>query len=123
MLDILTHLEPRQELPNTIILNELDEVNEVIFFNKGNCDVGFEINRIQEFVLRLDQSIIIGGYNMCYKTRSKFVYKTHNLCQGYSMRKSNWTMILEDDDHVVLSSLLKKKIKQNYDEFLAKIEP
>ena len=80
--------------------------------------MGFEINRIQEMVFRLDQSIIIGGYNLCFNNRSKFVYKTYSLCQGYSMRKSNWKKILEDDDHVVLSQLLKKKIKLNYEEFL-----
>jgi hypothetical protein len=39
------------------------------------------------------------------------------------MRRSNWKMILEDDDHAIIASLLKKKIKQNYEEFLANIEP
>ena len=52
MLEILTHLEPRQELPGTIILNELDEVNDVLFFTTGQCDIGFEINRVQDYVLR-----------------------------------------------------------------------
>ena len=74
-------------------------------------------------VFRLDKSIIIGGYNMCFNTRSKFVYKTYSLCQGYSMRKSNWKMILENDDHAVLSQLLIKKIKLNYEDFLEKVEP
>lgn len=32
--------------------NELDEVNEVIFFTKGDYDVGFEINRERNYVVR-----------------------------------------------------------------------
>ena len=32
-------------------------------------------------------------------------------------------MILEDEDHAIIASLLKKKIKQNYEEFVSNIEP
>lgn len=32
MLNLLKQLEPREEAANTILLNELDEVNEVYFF-------------------------------------------------------------------------------------------
>jgi hypothetical protein len=35
MMDILRTLEPRQEDPNTYLFKELDDVNEVLFFNKG----------------------------------------------------------------------------------------
>ena len=38
-------LEPRKQEKDVIMYNELDEVNEVIFFIKGEYDVGFEINR------------------------------------------------------------------------------
>ena len=44
-MDLLRVLEPRKEEFNVTIYNELDEVNEVIFFSKGEYDVGFEINR------------------------------------------------------------------------------
>jgi hypothetical protein len=104
MLDILTHLEPRQELPHTIILNELDEVNEVIFFTKGQVDIGFEINRVQDYVLRLDKKIIIGAYNLTFNTRSDNVYRTFSICQGYFIRRSNWKTIIEDEEHHVLAS-------------------
>jgi hypothetical protein len=45
MNDILVNLEPRQELAETVIFGELDEINEVIFFIRGQVDVGFEFNR------------------------------------------------------------------------------
>ena len=35
MLDIMLNLEPVQYSKGTIIINELDEVNEVIFIEKG----------------------------------------------------------------------------------------
>jgi len=35
MMDIMRTLEPRQEDPNTYLFKELEDVNEVLFFNKG----------------------------------------------------------------------------------------
>ena len=43
-------------------------------------DIGFEINRVQDYVLRLDKKIIIGAYNLTFNTRSDNVYKTFTLC-------------------------------------------
>jgi hypothetical protein len=115
MLEILTHLEPRHELANTILLHELDEVNEVIFFTKGMVDIGFEINRQQEYVLRLDKKIIIGAYNLTFNTRSDLVYRTFSLCQGYFIRRSNWKGIIEDEEHHILSSFIKQQVKKDYE--------
>ena len=42
------------EPQNVIIQDELDEVNEVIFFEKGAIDIGFDINRKKNYVLRID---------------------------------------------------------------------
>ena len=52
MMSLLSVLEPRKEERNVIMYNELDEVNEVIFFTKGDYDVGFEINRERNYVIR-----------------------------------------------------------------------
>ena len=54
---LLSHLEPRHEEMDVILHNELDEVNEAIFFEKGMVDVGFEINRKANYVLRLNKDI------------------------------------------------------------------
>jgi hypothetical protein len=50
---LLYQLEPRREEKGVVIFDELDEVNEAIFMEKGWIDVGFEINRKQSFVIRL----------------------------------------------------------------------
>ena len=41
MMDFLLNLEPRNEEAGVIVYNELDEINEVIFFNKGTYEIGF----------------------------------------------------------------------------------
>ena len=52
MVELLKNLDPRKELAETILINELDDFNEVMFFNVGTVDIGFEINKIKKYVLR-----------------------------------------------------------------------
>ena len=52
MTQILSKLEPRQEEAEIILYNELDDFSEIYYFNRGQVDVGFEINRKKYFVLR-----------------------------------------------------------------------
>lgn len=44
MMEIMRSLEPRQEDPNELLFKELEEVNEVLFFNKGIYEIGYEFN-------------------------------------------------------------------------------
>ena len=46
MMDILQALEPRLEPKNVILFNELEEVNEVLFFITGTHEIGYELNGI-----------------------------------------------------------------------------
>jgi hypothetical protein len=73
---LLNCLEPRREDKNVIIHEELDEVNEVIFFENGMMDVGFDLNRNKTYVIRIESNILVGGYNVTFNKRTKFVYKT-----------------------------------------------
>lgn len=52
MRSMMLCLEPRIEQRDNIIIYELDDMNEVLFFNVGTIDVGFELNRQRKFVLR-----------------------------------------------------------------------
>ena len=45
MMEVLRNLEPRLEVMGTIIFEELDDINEVIFVQKGSVDIGFEVNK------------------------------------------------------------------------------
>jgi hypothetical protein len=73
---LLYSLEPRREEKGVIIFDELDEVNEAIFIEKGSIDVGFEINRKKQFVIRLIQDVQIGSYNITFDKRSKYIFKS-----------------------------------------------
>jgi hypothetical protein len=57
MEELLNCLEPRREDKNVIIHDELDEVNEVIFFQNGSMDVGFDLNRKKTYVIRIESNI------------------------------------------------------------------
>lgn len=79
-------MEPKEQ----ILFNELDDFTEVLFFNKGQVDVGFEINRRKHFVLRQKKAIIIGDHGCTFNNKSSFIYKTHTQCEGFSIRKNFW---------------------------------
>lgn len=97
MIDILQSLEPRSEPKNEILINELDEQNEVLFFNNGTYEVGYEINRVKKYVLRFKDSNVIGAYQCTFNKRSMFIYKTVTICMGYSIRKVYWQQIFKEN--------------------------
>ena len=90
MLSILRNLEPRREENGVMLINELDEFNEVFFFNSGIYDIGFEINHKRTTVLRYKNSNVIGAYGVTFNVRALFFYQTVSVCHGYSIRKENW---------------------------------
>jgi hypothetical protein len=45
MVETLSRLEPRREFKGVILFNELDDFTEILFFNKGTVDLGYELNR------------------------------------------------------------------------------
>jgi hypothetical protein len=53
MKEILLHLEPRYEPKDTIIFETNQEVNEMFFINSGSVDVGFQLNKMTKYCLRL----------------------------------------------------------------------
>ena len=45
MITLFRNLEPRFEEKDEILYNELDEVNEIFFMERGMVNIGFELNR------------------------------------------------------------------------------
>ena len=113
-MEILTHLEPRHELKGSILFEELEEVNEVIFVSRGNVDIGYEINKQKKYVVRLSDNIVIGAYNCAYNVRTLFVYKCYTECHGYSIRKENWADIMNKDEFSEIAEILRKNITHLY---------
>jgi hypothetical protein len=59
MIELLKGLEPRYEVANTILIDELEEVNEVIFFKSGSFKMGYEVNGKKFFALRFENRLVI----------------------------------------------------------------
>lgn len=87
---ILRNLEPYFIAEDNIIFRELQEIEEVIFVQKGVVEVGFEINRRQKFVIRFQNKVIIGGFNCSNNKPTLFLYKCKTNVSGFMLRKPVW---------------------------------
>lgn len=112
MIEILKSLEPRLFKAREVIYVELDEVNEIIFIEHGDYDLGYEVNKTEKFKLRLGKNTVIGAFNICFNKRQIFIHRTFSECHGYSIRKSNWKKIM--DEFPDFFSILKRKVLYEY---------
>jgi hypothetical protein len=69
MIEILKALEPRSFKSRETIYVELDEVNEILFIESGEYDIGYEVNKTEKFKLRLKKNTVIGAFNICFNKR------------------------------------------------------
>jgi hypothetical protein len=81
-----------------MIVQELDEFDEVLFYMTGTYQVGYSINREFRFPIIYSGCRCIGAYGVSYNKRALFVFKTYERCQGYFVRKTNWLRILDEND-------------------------
>lgn len=93
-------MEPRIEKAGSILFEELDEINEVIFIMNGTVEIGFEINKIRKFVLRFEKNLVIGAYNCIFDERSMFIVLCKTECSGYFIRKHKWKEVLKDFESI-----------------------
>jgi hypothetical protein len=68
-------------------------------------NVGFDINRIRKYVLRFENSCVIGIYNCTFDERALFIYQCKTECTGYFLRKRNWRDLLNEYSNI--ASVLK----------------
>lgn len=102
MIDLLQCLEPRIYLKNELVVNELEEHSEVIYFTDGQFDIGFEVNGNKFYVTRYYNSTVksksfgmpIGQYGCTFNKQSRFIYQTACVCDGYFIRKTHWQGLL-----------------------------
>ena len=114
MVSLLSNLEPRHEHPDTLVFDELEEVNEVIFFHKGSLDLGFEINRFKHYVLRIKDDLLLGAYNLSANKRTKYIYKTNTTCTGFFIRREHWFEVLNNEEYGEISQNLVEQCKKYY---------
>jgi hypothetical protein len=51
MYQLIQNLEPFCEKRNTVLKEELDEFNEIMFVNKGRVVIGYEINKEKRYCI------------------------------------------------------------------------
>jgi hypothetical protein len=115
MISVLTHLEPRFEPRGTVLLEEMDETNEVIFFTKGTVDIGYVMNLRTKYVIRQKDSVIIGAYCCSFNKRAIFVYRCKTDCFGNFIRKEFWKEALDTEDGE-FKHYLMNNVKKSFDQ-------
>lgn len=78
MVDILMCLKPRHAYKQEILLRPLMSVDEVLFIEKGSIDIGFVLNEIPKFVVRLKEGGVIGVFNVTFNVKTRFLYMCHS---------------------------------------------
>lgn len=78
----------------------------------GIIDIGYEINRQRNFVLRFSHNVVIGSYNCSFNQRCIFVYRAKSECKGYFIRKQHWLDILNSDAEI--SDYIKNNVRSIY---------
>lgn len=96
MIKLLNFLEPRMERSRSIIIDELQEVNEAFFVSRGTIVMGYDINKMKRYCMRFSDNCLIGAYEMTLGHRAQFIYTALTMVNGYSIRKQNWRSLMVD---------------------------
>lgn len=112
MMSLLELLEPRQEEAGAILFDELEDLQEIIFHEKGLIDFGYLVDRKARYVLRMSKGTIIGGYHCTESVKTSFRLKCKSRLEGYMIRKEAWMELLEDFDEI--AEMMKNNAKKMY---------
>lgn len=108
---LLTKLEPRFEHRRTIIYDELEDVNDLLFVHKGKVVVGYEINKQKKYTLVLRDKAIIGDNDVTFGKKSEFIYTALTNIEGFFIRNQNWQHILRSNPDVASQVIIKIAMK------------
>ena len=97
MCNLIFKLEPIKFSKDTILADELDEINQVIYLIDEYYHVGFSINRQPFFRLKMKNKDI-GAYYLTFDKQSSFIYKTIRDCWGYFIRRKSWKEIISNEE-------------------------
>jgi hypothetical protein len=100
------------EESGNILYQELEEINEIFFHQKGLIDIGFEVNRKPHKVLRIHCGTIIGAYNCIYNKKTMCLYQCSTRVEGYMLRKKRLFKMLDLFEEI--AEIFKENIKQDY---------
>ena len=70
MIFFLQRLEPLQLRKDEIIYGELESVDLIYFLMEGQVDIGYEMNRINHFKIRIQNTFVVGAFECSFNRRS-----------------------------------------------------
>jgi hypothetical protein len=100
MLIFLQYLEPRQISKKTIILDEFDEVIELLFVTKGQVVIGYEVNKVKKYCVKVRDKCMIGSNGVAQNQRSEFIYCALTRLECLTIRKEKWMGVQEESPEV-----------------------
>jgi len=65
-MQVLTQLEPRFYKRKTIIIDEMDEMIEIFFVDKGSIIIGYEINKQKKYCIKYTDKCVIGAFGVTF---------------------------------------------------------
>jgi len=89
-MKIMQSMEPRQFFAGDTIYKEMEQVEEVIFVIAGDYVVGYTINSIEHFALRMGKKTVIGDHSLMFRKKSEFLYRALRNLDCYAIRKGNF---------------------------------
>ena len=112
MMQVLRALEPRFYKKHTIIIDELDEMLEVVFIQKGDTLIGYQVNKQKRYCIKYTDKCVIGAFGCTFNQRAAFIYACYNDNSGYSIRKEKWKEMIESNDEI--GSIVRKNVLIEY---------
>ena len=70
-----------------MILKDLEEVEEILFVIKGEYAIGYTVNNIEHYALKLHERTVIGDMSIMFGRRSEFMYKALTYIDCQAIRK------------------------------------
>jgi len=112
MMQVLRSLEPRFFKKKTNIIDEFDEMLEVLFLDRGEILVGYEINKQKRYCLKFTNKCIIGAFGCTFNQRAAFIYTSLTESSGFAIRKHNWKDILDSSEE--MARIVRKNVLMEY---------
>lgn len=92
--DMFQQLEICVIPPETLVIGESEECNELLFVQNGTYKMGFGLNNKANYRKLYKQGTVINGFNILYECRSQFLVKSQSLLHCYTLNKINFKRLL-----------------------------
>ena len=110
LVKFVRYLEPRRYHEH-IFQEQFSEVHEVLYVNIGSVLIGYRLFNDTFYAKCMRGNQVVVGDFACYFNKvSEFLYKSHEMIQGFALKKQNFLELMEDK----IGKNMICKIKKGY---------